>query len=195
MTFSFVRSALILRRSCFRTSRLSLCSCSSSLSVESFFLLTHKTFCSLSLTHMPNTYYTTVFFACFCICMFSCLSIFRVKFFFCLNYELQLIWLCMFSQGGPVEPEPFPGQDPSLLMDQKPPMFSQQQYGPPQPHMAQGGYPPLQDPAGYHSMAGPMGQRPGFSMIRVQPRPGQPNALRLQLQHRLQAQQVYTDCS
>ncbi|KAI4880460.1 hypothetical protein NFI96_011289 [Prochilodus magdalenae] len=102
------------------------------------------------------------------------------------------------GQGGPVEPEPFPGQDPSLLMDQKPPMFSQQQYGPPQPHMAQGGYPPLQDPAGYHSMAGPMGQRPGFSMIRVQPRPGlrpasvlsgQPNALRLQLQHRLQAQQ------
>uniref|UniRef100_A0AAR2JBK9 Nuclear receptor coactivator 2 n=1 Tax=Pygocentrus nattereri TaxID=42514 RepID=A0AAR2JBK9_PYGNA len=88
--------------------------------------------------------------------------------------------------------------DPSLLMDQKPPIFSQQQYGPPQPHMAQGGYPPLQDPAGFHSMPGTLGQRPGFPMMRMPPRqglrptgvsPNQPNALRLQLQHRLQAQQ------
>ncbi|KAL6462950.1 hypothetical protein MHYP_G00293720 [Metynnis hypsauchen] len=102
------------------------------------------------------------------------------------------------GQGGPVEPDQFPGQDPSLLMDQKPPMFSQQQYGPPQPHMAQGGYPPLQDPAGFHGMPGTLGQRPGFPMMRMPPRqglrptgvsPNQPNALRLQLQHRLQAQQ------
>uniref|UniRef100_A0AAR2IIW6 Nuclear receptor coactivator n=1 Tax=Pygocentrus nattereri TaxID=42514 RepID=A0AAR2IIW6_PYGNA len=102
------------------------------------------------------------------------------------------------GQGGPVEPDQFPGQDPSLLMDQKPPIFSQQQYGPPQPHMAQGGYPPLQDPAGFHSMPGTLGQRPGFPMMRMPPRqglrptgvsPNQPNALRLQLQHRLQAQQ------
>ncbi|KAL7840887.1 hypothetical protein AOLI_G00262100 [Acnodon oligacanthus] len=102
------------------------------------------------------------------------------------------------GQGGPVEPDQFPGQDPSLLMDQKPPMFSQQQYGPPQPHMAQGGYPPLQDPAGFHSMPGTLAQRPGFPMMRMPPRqglrptgvsPNQPNALRLQLQHRLQAQQ------
>uniref|UniRef100_A0AAR2IMF1 Nuclear receptor coactivator 2 n=1 Tax=Pygocentrus nattereri TaxID=42514 RepID=A0AAR2IMF1_PYGNA len=92
----------------------------------------------------------------------------------------------------------FVAPDPSLLMDQKPPIFSQQQYGPPQPHMAQGGYPPLQDPAGFHSMPGTLGQRPGFPMMRMPPRqglrptgvsPNQPNALRLQLQHRLQAQQ------
>uniref|UniRef100_A0A8B9HMF5 Nuclear receptor coactivator 2 n=1 Tax=Astyanax mexicanus TaxID=7994 RepID=A0A8B9HMF5_ASTMX len=102
------------------------------------------------------------------------------------------------GQGGPVESDQFSGQDPSMMMDQKPPMFAQQQYGPPQPHMGQGGYPPLQDPSGYHNMAGPMGQRPGFPMIRMPSRPGlrptavipnQPNALRLQLQHRLQAQQ------
>ncbi|XP_007260173.3 nuclear receptor coactivator 2 isoform X1 [Astyanax mexicanus] len=102
------------------------------------------------------------------------------------------------GQGGPVESDQFSGQDPSMMMDQKPPMFTQQQYGPPQPHMGQGGYPPLQDPSGYHNMAGPMGQRPGFPMIRMPSRPGlrptavipnQPNALRLQLQHRLQAQQ------
>lgn len=102
------------------------------------------------------------------------------------------------GQRGPVEPDQFSGQDPSMLMDQKPSMFPQQQYGPPQTHMGQGGYPPLQDPSGFHNMAGPMGQRPGFPMIRMPTRPGlrptavipnQPNALRLQLQHRLQAQQ------
>lgn len=56
----------------------------------------------------------------------------------------------------------------------------------------------MQD-AGYHGIGGVGGPRPGFPMIRMQPRPGlrppgsvpnQPNALRLQLQHRLQAQQV-----
>uniref|UniRef100_A0AAY5EIA6 Nuclear receptor coactivator n=1 Tax=Electrophorus electricus TaxID=8005 RepID=A0AAY5EIA6_ELEEL len=94
-------------------------------------------------------------------------------------------------------PEQFSGQEPSLLMDQKAPMYSQPQYGPPQPPMAQGGYATMSDP-NFHSMAGPMGQRPGYPMLRLQPRPGfrpagvvagQPNALRLQLQHRLQAQQ------
>uniref|UniRef100_A0A4W4E6M9 Nuclear receptor coactivator 2 n=1 Tax=Electrophorus electricus TaxID=8005 RepID=A0A4W4E6M9_ELEEL len=102
------------------------------------------------------------------------------------------------GQGATLEPEQFSGQEPSLLMDQKAPMYSQPQYGPPQPPMAQGGYATMSDP-NFHSMAGPMGQRPGYPMLRLQPRPGfrpagvvagQPNALRLQLQHRLQAQQV-----
>ncbi|XP_035382270.1 nuclear receptor coactivator 2 isoform X1 [Electrophorus electricus] len=101
------------------------------------------------------------------------------------------------GQGATLEPEQFSGQEPSLLMDQKAPMYSQPQYGPPQPPMAQGGYATMSDP-NFHSMAGPMGQRPGYPMLRLQPRPGfrpagvvagQPNALRLQLQHRLQAQQ------
>ncbi|KAJ8277689.1 hypothetical protein GJAV_G00078620 [Gymnothorax javanicus] len=99
------------------------------------------------------------------------------------------------SQAQPVEQEQFPGQDPGMMLEQKPPMFGQQ-YAPPGP-MAQGGYAPMQDPS-FHAMASQMGQRPGYPMLRLQPRPGmrpagavptQPNTLRLQLQHRLQAQQ------
>lgn len=101
-------------------------------------------------------------------------------------------------QAQPVEQDQFPGQDPSMMMDQKPPMYSQQQYAASQAHMQQGGYTPMQDPS-FHGMTGQMGQRPGYPMLRMQARPGlrpagvvptQPNTLRLQLQHRLQAQQV-----
>nr|XP_015209106.1 PREDICTED: nuclear receptor coactivator 2 isoform X1 [Lepisosteus oculatus]XP_015209107.1 PREDICTED: nuclear receptor coactivator 2 isoform X1 [Lepisosteus oculatus]XP_015209108.1 PREDICTED: nuclear receptor coactivator 2 isoform X1 [Lepisosteus oculatus]XP_015209109.1 PREDICTED: nuclear receptor coactivator 2 isoform X1 [Lepisosteus oculatus]XP_015209110.1 PREDICTED: nuclear receptor coactivator 2 isoform X1 [Lepisosteus oculatus]XP_015209111.1 PREDICTED: nuclear receptor coactivator 2 iso len=99
------------------------------------------------------------------------------------------------SQGQPVEPEQFPSQDPSMMLDQKPPLYNQQYAGP--APMAQGSYPPMQD-ATFHAIAGQMGQRPGYPMLRLQARPGlrapgvgpnQPNTLRLQLQHRLQAQQ------
>ncbi|XP_055006904.1 nuclear receptor coactivator 2 [Boleophthalmus pectinirostris] len=95
-----------------------------------------------------------------------------------------------------IEPDQFT-QDASMMLEQKPPMYSQQ-FGPPQSHMSQRGYPnnPMQEP-GFHPMQGQMGPRPGYPMMRMQPRPGlrpagvpnQPNALRLQLQHRLQAQQ------
>ncbi|XP_071373865.1 nuclear receptor coactivator 2 isoform X3 [Centroberyx affinis] len=101
------------------------------------------------------------------------------------------------GQSQSVEQEQFP-QDPSLMLDQKPPMYTQP-FGPPPSHMAQRGYPgaPMQDPA-FHPMSGQMGPRPGYPMIRMQARPGlrpagvvpnQPNTLRLQLQHRLQSQQ------
>ncbi|KAI1889078.1 hypothetical protein AGOR_G00175350 [Albula goreensis] len=99
------------------------------------------------------------------------------------------------SQGQSVEQEQFPSQDPGMMLEQKPPMYGQQ-YAPPS-HMAQGNYAPMQD-ANFHAMAAQMGQRPGYPMLRLQPRPGlrpagvvpnQPNTLRLQLQHRLQAQQ------
>ncbi|XP_067291125.1 nuclear receptor coactivator 2 isoform X2 [Pseudorasbora parva] len=101
------------------------------------------------------------------------------------------------GQAQPVEQDQFPGQDPGMMMDQKPPMYSQQQYAASQAHMQQGGYTPMQDPS-FHGMTGQMGQRPGYPMLRVPARPGlrptgvvpnQPNTLRLQLQHRLQAQQ------
>ncbi|KAI6074983.1 Nuclear receptor coactivator 2 [Aix galericulata] len=90
-----------------------------------------------------------------------------------------------------VDPETFPGQESSILMEQKAPVFSQQYAA--QAQMAQGSYAPMQDPS-FH----PMGQRPSYAALRMQPRPGlrpasivqsQPNQLRLQLQHRLQAQQ------
>ncbi|KAK7123871.1 hypothetical protein R3I93_022093 [Phoxinus phoxinus] len=101
------------------------------------------------------------------------------------------------GQAQPVEQDQFSGQDPGMMMDQKPPMYSQQQYAASQAHMQQGGYTPMQDPS-FHGMTGQMGQRPGYPMLRVPARPGlrptgvvpnQPNTLRLQLQHRLQAQQ------
>lgn len=85
------------------------------------------------------------------------------------------------------------------MMDQKPPMYTQQ-FGPPASHMAQRGYPPAaMQEQGFHPMAGQMGPRPGYPMIRMPTRPGlrqpgvppnQPNTLRMQLQHRLQSQQV-----
>lgn len=78
-----------------------------------------------------------------------------------------------------------------MLLEQKAQVFSQQYTA--QAQMAQGSYAPMQDPS-FHAM----GQRPGYAALRMQPRPGlrpasiiqsQPNQLRLQLQHRLQAQQ------
>uniref|UniRef100_A0A8C2YB82 Nuclear receptor coactivator n=1 Tax=Coturnix japonica TaxID=93934 RepID=A0A8C2YB82_COTJA len=95
------------------------------------------------------------------------------------------------SQSQAVDPETFPGQDSSMLLEQKAQVFSQQYTA--QAQMAQGSYAPMQDPS-FHAM----GQRPGYAALRMQPRPGlrpasiiqsQPNQLRLQLQHRLQAQQ------
>ncbi|KAM6277119.1 nuclear receptor coactivator 2 isoform 2-T6 [Spheniscus humboldti] len=95
------------------------------------------------------------------------------------------------SQSQAVDAETFPSQESSILMEQKAPVFSQQYAA--QAQMAQGSYAPMQDPS-FH----PMGQRPGYAALRMQPRPGlrpagivqnQPNQLRLQLQHRLQAQQ------
>lgn len=91
-----------------------------------------------------------------------------------------------------MDAEQFSGQEPSMMLEQKPPAFPQQYAS--QAQMAQGGYNPMQDP-NFHTM----GQRPNYTTLRMQPRPGlrptgivqnQPNQLRLQLQHRLQAQQV-----
>ncbi|XP_059758299.1 nuclear receptor coactivator 2 isoform X2 [Balaenoptera ricei] len=95
------------------------------------------------------------------------------------------------SQSQAVDPEQFPSQDSNIMLEQKAPVFPQQ-YAP-QAQMAQGSYTPMQDPS-FHTM----GQRPSYATLRMQPRPGlrptglvqsQPNQLRLQLQHRLQAQQ------
>ncbi|XP_036685831.1 nuclear receptor coactivator 2 isoform X3 [Balaenoptera musculus] len=95
------------------------------------------------------------------------------------------------SQSQAVDPEQFPSQDSNIMLEQKAPVFPQQ-YAP-QAQMAQGSYTPMQDPS-FHTV----GQRPSYATLRMQPRPGlrptglvqsQPNQLRLQLQHRLQAQQ------
>lgn len=101
-------------------------------------------------------------------------------------------------QSQSLELDHFP-QDPSMMMDQKPPMYTQQ-FGPPASHMAQRGYPgAAMQEQGFHPMSGQMGPRPGYPMMRMQARPGlrqpgvppnQPNTLRMQLQHRLQSQQV-----
>ncbi|XP_065751319.1 nuclear receptor coactivator 2 isoform X2 [Phocoena phocoena] len=95
------------------------------------------------------------------------------------------------SQSQAVDPEQFPSQDSNILLEQKAPVFPQQYAS--QAQMAQGSYTAMQDPS-FHAM----GQRPSYAALRVQPRPGlrptglaqtQPSQLRLQLQHRLQAQQ------
>ncbi|XP_051826022.1 nuclear receptor coactivator 2 isoform X1 [Antechinus flavipes] len=95
------------------------------------------------------------------------------------------------SQSQAVDPEPFSTQESSLIIEQKPPVFPQQYAS--QAQMAPGSYTPMQDP-NFHTL----GQRPSYATLRMQPRPGlrptgivqnQPNQLRLQLQHRLQAQQ------
>ncbi|XP_011796318.1 PREDICTED: nuclear receptor coactivator 2 [Colobus angolensis palliatus] len=95
------------------------------------------------------------------------------------------------SQSQAVDPEQFSSQDSNIMLEQKAPVFPQQYAS--QAQMAQGSYPPMQDP-NFHTM----GQRPSYATLRMQPRPGlrptglvqnQPNQLRLQLQHRLQAQQ------
>lgn len=122
-----------------------------------------------------------------------------------LVYGTFLIIFCGFTlyfdrfQTQSLEQDQFP-QDPSMMLEQKPPMYTQQ-FGPPPSHMAQRGYPgaPMQEP-GFHPMSGQIGPRPGYPMMRMQARPGlrpagvapnQPNTLRLQLQHRLQSQQVH----
>ncbi|XP_061821408.1 nuclear receptor coactivator 2 isoform X3 [Nerophis lumbriciformis] len=103
----------------------------------------------------------------------------------------------LIEQNQTLDQDQFP-QEPSMMLEQKPPMYAQQ-FGPSPSHMAQRGYPgaPMQEP-GFHPMSGQMGPRPGYPMMRMQVRPGlrpggvganQPNALRLQLQHRLQSQQ------
>lgn len=101
-----------------------------------------------------------------------------------------VLWGALQSQA--VDPEQFSGQESSLLLEQKAAVFPQQYAS--QAQMAQGSYTPMQDP-NFHAM----GQRPSYATLRMQPRPGlrptglvqnQPNQLRLQLQHRLQAQQV-----
>ncbi|XP_067409736.1 nuclear receptor coactivator 2 isoform X2 [Emydura macquarii macquarii] len=95
------------------------------------------------------------------------------------------------SQSQAVDAEPFSSQESNIIIEQKAPVFTPQYAS--QAQMAQGSYTPLQDP-NFH----PIGQRPGYATLRMQPRPGlrptgivqnQPNQLRLQLQHRLQAQQ------
>ncbi|KAF6100335.1 nuclear receptor coactivator 2 [Phyllostomus discolor] len=95
------------------------------------------------------------------------------------------------SQSQAVDPDQFSSQDSNMMLEQKAPVFPQQYAS--QAQMAQGSYSPMQDP-NFHSM----GQRPSYATLRMQPRPGlrptglvqnQPNQLRLQLQHRLQAQQ------
>ncbi|XP_055459123.1 nuclear receptor coactivator 2 isoform X4 [Psammomys obesus] len=95
------------------------------------------------------------------------------------------------SQSQAVDPEQFSSQESNMMLEQKAPVFPQQYAS--QAQMAQGSYNPMQDP-NFHSM----GQRPNYTTLRMQPRPGlrptglvqnQPNQLRLQLQHRLQAQQ------
>ncbi|XP_041045141.1 nuclear receptor coactivator 2 isoform X9 [Carcharodon carcharias] len=93
------------------------------------------------------------------------------------------------------QPESFPSQK-STLMVEKPQVYNQP-YGS-QTTVVQGNYSSMQEP-NFHPLATQMGQRPGYSMLRMQPRPGlrspgmvanQPNQLRLQLQQRLQGQQM-----
>lgn len=109
---------------------------------------------------------------------------------------LVSLFLCLFLglslQSQAVDPDQFSSQDSNMMLEQKAPVFPQQYAS--QAQMAQGSYSPMQDP-NFHSM----GQRPSYATLRMQPRPSlrptglvqnQPNQLRLQLQHRLQAQQV-----
>lgn len=108
---------------------------------------------------------------------------------------LVAVFMCLFGasfQSQAVDPEQFSNQESNMMLEQKAPVFPQQYAS--QAQMAQGSYNPMQDP-NFHTM----GQRPNYTTLRMQPRPGlrptglvqnQPNQLRLQLQHRLQAQQV-----
>ncbi|XP_067836451.1 nuclear receptor coactivator 2 isoform X3 [Heptranchias perlo] len=100
------------------------------------------------------------------------------------------------SQSVDHPPESFPSQK-STMMAEKPQVYNQP-YGP-QTTVVQGNYSTMQE-SNFHPMATQMGQRPGYvTMLRMQPRPGlrpsgmvpnQPNQLRLQLQQRLQGQQM-----
>lgn len=108
---------------------------------------------------------------------------------------LAAVFMCLLGasfQSQAVDPEQFSNQESNMMLEQKAPVFPQQYAS--QAQMAQGSYNPMQDP-NFHTM----GQRPNYTTLRMQPRPGlrptglvqnQPNQLRLQLQHRLQAQQV-----
>lgn len=112
---------------------------------------------------------------------------------------LKICFCCAPFQSQSLEPDQFP-QDPSMMIDQKPPMYTQQ-FAPPPSHMVQRGYPSAaMQEQGFHPISSQMGPRPGYPMMRMQARPGlrpagvvpnQPNTLRLQLQHRLQSQQVH----
>uniref|UniRef100_A0A3Q3D979 Nuclear receptor coactivator 2 n=1 Tax=Hippocampus comes TaxID=109280 RepID=A0A3Q3D979_HIPCM len=103
------------------------------------------------------------------------------------------------EQNQTLDQDQFPQDPSSMMLEQKPPMYAPQQFGPPPSHLTQRGYPgaPMQEP-GFHPMAAQMPPRPGYPMMRMQARAGlrpsgvvanQPNTLRLQLQHRLQSQQ------
>ncbi|XP_051910444.1 nuclear receptor coactivator 2 isoform X4 [Hippocampus zosterae] len=104
------------------------------------------------------------------------------------------------EQNQTLDQDQFPQDHSSMMLEQKPPMYAPQQFGPPPSHLTQRGYPgaPMQEPPGFHPMAAQMPPRPGYPMMRMQARAGlrpsgvvanQPNTLRLQLQHRLQSQQ------
>ncbi|KAM5156596.1 nuclear receptor coactivator 2 isoform 1-T2 [Mantella aurantiaca] len=95
------------------------------------------------------------------------------------------------SQSQAIDPDSFLSQESNMMMDQKPPIFNHAYAA--QGQMPQNSYAQMPDP-NFHSM----GQRPNYGMLRMQTRPtmrptgmvqNQPNQLRLQLQHRLQAQQ------
>ncbi|XP_053571086.1 nuclear receptor coactivator 2 isoform X2 [Bombina bombina] len=95
------------------------------------------------------------------------------------------------SQSQSVDPDSFVNPESNLSMEQKASLFNHAYAA--QGQMAQNSYSQMQD-QNFH----PMGQRPSYGMLRMQTRPGlrptgmvqnQPNQLRLQLQHRLQAQQ------
>ncbi|XP_060678718.1 nuclear receptor coactivator 2 isoform X7 [Hemiscyllium ocellatum] len=99
------------------------------------------------------------------------------------------------SQSVDHQTESFPSQK-SAIMVEKPQVYNQP-FGS-QTTVVQGNYSNMQDP-NFHPLATQVGQRPGYSMLRMQPRPGlrspgmvpnQPNQLRLQLQQRLQGQQM-----
>ncbi|XP_028667456.1 nuclear receptor coactivator 3 isoform X3 [Erpetoichthys calabaricus] len=102
------------------------------------------------------------------------------------------------SQGVDPPTEPFPGQDPAMIMDQKPPMYSQSFAGPPSMAIQASYSGGMQgQPTGFNSMMNQMGQQGNFPMSGIHPRPGMmrprmmnaPKQLRLQLQQRLQGQQ------
>ncbi|XP_034167754.2 nuclear receptor coactivator 3 [Pangasianodon hypophthalmus] len=112
------------------------------------------------------------------------------------------------GQGGDLQPEPFPTQDPSMVMEQKP-MYPQGYPGPPSMPMPSGyGASPMQGappPAPYSPMLNQMGQQgnyPGMGGMGPMGGMGHPRAAmmrprmmsatkptRLQLQQRLQGQQ------
>lgn len=108
-------------------------------------------------------------------------------------FKLWTRYSLFFSQSQAIDPDSFLNQDSNLMMDQKASLYSHAYAT--QGQMPQNSYAQMPDP-NFH----PMGQRPNYGMLRMQTRPqmrptgmvqNQPNQLRLQLQHRLQAQQVH----